>query len=152
MRVIATEVIMIVQRMLEAKGHAVHTIRPTESVADAAAMLTEKAVGALVVSQTGDTVNGILSERDIVRGLTRHGGELLSLPVRSIMTTEVRTCTPEDSSSEIMALMTEHRIRHLPVLKDRKLCGIISIGDVVKDRIDEVMNESEMLKNYVMGI
>ena len=152
MRVLETEVIMIVQRMLEAKGHEVHTIRPTESVADAAAMLTEKAVGALVVSQTGDTVNGILSERDIVRGLTRHGGEVLSLPVRSIMTTAVRTCVPEDSSSEIMALMTEHRIRHLPVLKDRKLCGIISIGDVVKDRIDEVMNESEALKNYVMGI
>ena len=115
-------------------------------------MLKEKSIGALVVSQTGDTVNGILSERDIVRGLTRHGADLLSMPVRNIMSTEVRTCEPDDSSSEIMALMTEYRIRHLPVVRDGKLYGIVSIGDVVKNRIDEVMNESEMLKNYVMGI
>jgi len=143
---------MNVQRMLEAKGHEVHTIRPTASVAEAAEMLTAKAIGALVVCQTGDAVIGILSERDIVRGLTRHGADLLSMPVGSIMSTEVRTCAPEDSTSEIMALMTERRIRHLPVLRDRKLDGIISIGDVVKNRIDEVLNESEMLKNYVMGV
>ena len=143
---------MNVQRMLDGKGHDVHTIRPNETVANAAAALTEKAIGALVVSQTGDGVTGILSERDIVRGLITHGADLLTMPVRSIMSTEVRTCAPDDSSSEIMALMTERRIRHLPVMKDGRLHGIISIGDVVKNRIDEVVNESEMLKNYVMGI
>ena len=74
------------------------------------------------------------------------------MPVHSIMTRDVRTCTPEDSTSEIMALMTEYRIRHLPVIRDGKLHGIVSIGDVVKNRIDEVLSESEMLKNYVMGI
>ena len=143
---------MNVQQMLDAKGHDVLTIDPSASVASAAGILTEKGVGALVVSEGGDTVVGILSERDIVRGISQKGPELLAAPVRRIMSANVRTCTPEDSNSEAMALMTEFRIRHLPVIKEQKLYGIISIGDVVKNRLDELMSESEVLRNYVMGI
>jgi CBS domain-containing protein len=143
---------MNVERMLEEKGRDVRTILPSATVADAVDILTDNRIGALVVSADGVSIAGILSERDIVHGLNSRGAALLGTPVAEIMTTEVRSCTPEDESREVMALMTEFRFRHLPVVSDGKLCGIISIGDVVKSRLDEILNESELLKNYVMGI
>lgn len=143
---------MNVERMLDEKGRDVLTILPSATVADAVAILTGNRIGALVVSADGTSIAGILSERDIVHGLKSRGAALLGTPVAEIMSTEVRSCAPEDTSREVMALMTEFRFRHLPVVSGGKLCGIISIGDVVKNRLDEILNESELLKNYVMGI
>lgn len=143
---------MNVERMLSVKGRDVLTIQPSATVADAADVLTDNRIGALVVSPDGVSVAGILSERDIVHGLTNHGVRLLQMPVADVMTTKVRICTPDDTSGEIMALMTESRFRHLPVMQDGKLCGIISIGDVVKSRLDEILSESEQMRNYIMGV
>lgn len=143
---------MNVERMLERKGRDVLTVLPSATVAEAIGLLTEKRIGALVVSSDGASIAGILSERDIVHGLRSRGADLLALEVAEIMSRDVRCCAPEDTTGEVMAAMTEFRFRHLPVVQDGRLCGIISIGDVVKTRLDELLSESELLRNYVMGI
>jgi CBS domain-containing protein len=124
------------------------TISPEATVRELIALLAEHNVGALVVSDDGERVSGIVSERDIVRRL--HADEaVLDTVVRDIMTAEVRTCAGTDAVTELMQTMTEHRIRHVPVVADGKLTGIISIGDVVKHRIGELEFERDQLDHYV---
>ncbi len=140
-----------VAAILDRKGRNVVTIQPDATVDEATRLLAEHNIGALVVSQSGDEVEGIISERDIVRQMAEVGGEVGGLTVRDVMTAEVTTCTRDMTSDDLMATMTAGRIRHVPVLQDGKLGGIISIGDVVKSRIDELEIETESLKEYVTG-
>jgi CBS domain-containing protein len=124
------------------------TISPEATVRELIALLAEHNVGALVVSDDGEHVSGIVSERDVVRHL--HADEaVLETPVSRIMTAEVRTCAGTDGVTDLMQTMTEHRIRHVPVVADGKLTGIISIGDVVKHRIGELEFERDQLDHYV---
>ncbi|MDQ1660087.1 MAG: hypothetical protein QOJ68_67, partial [Blastococcus sp.] len=129
---------MQISQVLRHKDGEVATIVATESVRTALAVLAERRIGALVVSSDGERVEGILSERDIVRGLHSHGAGLLTEPVSSVMTAVVRTCSLHAGVHELAQLMTDHRIRHVPVVEDGKLLGIVSIGDVVKARLDEL--------------
>ncbi len=142
---------MKVQAMLAAKGGKTVTIRPDSTIETAANLLKLERIGALVVSEDGEHVAGILSERDIVRGLVDKGVGLLEAKVADLMTSEVKSCSPDDSIQEIMSEMTRSRIRHLPVLKGGKLIGIISIGDVVKNRLEELQTETNVLRDYIVG-
>src|SRR5438270_630714 len=119
---------MNVETILRNKGNRVATIRPNATVGDAVGMLNRERIGALVVSENGEGVDGILSERDIVMALGDHGSDLLARPVTEIMTRNVITCEPGDSVGELMAEMTNRRIRHFPVMSGGRLCGIVSIG------------------------
>jgi len=142
---------MNVDAILKVKGDAVVTIRPTATVAEAVEALCKHRIGALVVSANGTEPQGILSERDIVQALGSMGTALLQRRVEELMTKTVVTCGPQDRVADLMALMTERRIRHLPVLRNGKLAGLISIGDVVKNRLDEIELETTSLKAYVAG-
>lgn len=129
-------------------SHEVVTISPDATVRDLVALLAEHNIGALVVSGDGARVDGIVSERDVVRRLHRDSG-VLDATVATIMTTDVRTCAGEDSLTDLMQTMTEHRVRHVPVVAGDRLTGIISIGDVVKSRIGELEFERDQLDSYV---
>jgi CBS domain-containing protein len=142
---------MNVETILRTKGRAVATIRPDETVGAAIDTLISRNIGALVASEDGDTVDGIISERDIVHALARHGARLLILTVDQVMTRPVVTCNPAESISELMAEMTNRRIRHLPVVQDGRLCGIVSIGDLVKNRLDEIEYEANSLRSFISG-
>ena len=142
---------MNVETILRNKGSWVATIRPDATIADAVDMLNRERIGALIVSEDGGSVDGVLSERDIVIALAQHGVELMSRLVYEIMTRDVVTCEPEASVGELMAEMTNRRIRHLPVVKDGKLHGIVSIGDLVKNRLDEVEFEASSLRTFIAG-
>jgi CBS domain-containing protein len=140
---------MRISQVLAAKAiHDVVTISPEASVRELLDLLARHNVGALVVSSDGRSVGGIVSERDVVRRLRDDEG-LLDATVASIMTTDVRTCAPEDTVNDLMQVMTEHRVRHLPVLNGGDLAGIISIGDVVKSRMSELEFERDQLNSYV---
>ena len=132
---------MLIADVLRTKGSFVATVTPDSTVADVLGQLAEHRVGALVVSTDGTHIDGIVSERDVVRHLYRVGARLLDEPTRTIMTTEVRTCSPTDKVDDLMVVMTEHRIRHVPVVVERALVGIVSIGDVVKSRIGDLEGE-----------
>ena len=138
---------MKVQAMLDAKGSEVATTRPDATIATAIGILKQEGIGALVVTDSGGDLAGIISERDIVRGLVDHGGDLLEMPVAELMTRSVKTCGPDHNANDVMAEMTRSRIRHLPVLDGGRLCGIISIGDVVKHRLDELEMETNVLRD-----
>ena len=140
---------MDVASILRTKGSSVATASPEATITDIAARLKQEKIGALVVSDDGVKVLGIISERDIVRGLADHGPNLLEKRADDLMTAEVFTCTPNDTTGDLMAVMTERRIRHIPVTEDGALCGIVSIGDVVKDRLDEIEREANALRDYV---
>ncbi len=140
---------MDVASILRIKGSSVATAPPEATITDIAAKLKEEKIGALIVSDDGLKVLGIISERDIVRGLADHGLDLLEKRAEELMTAEVMTCTPNDTTGDLMAIMSEKRIRHIPVTEDGKLCGIVSIGDVVKDRLDEIEREANALRDYV---
>ncbi len=140
---------MDVASILRAKGSAVATAPPEATITDIAAKLKQEKIGALVVSDDGVKVLGIISERDIVRGLADHGLDLLERRADELMTAEVLTCTPNDTTGDLMAVMTKLRIRHIPVTEDGKLCGIVSIGVVVKDRLVEIEREANALRDYV---
>lgn len=142
---------MRIQDVLRSKGDAVYTIRPDSSVADLLESLASHNVGALVVSADGSTVDGIVSERDVVRRMHDRGVSVLDEPVSAIMTSTVTTCTEQDTVEDLMRLMTDHRIRHIPVLRDGALVGVISIGDVVKNRIGELEHERTNLIGYIAG-
>ena len=142
---------MNVETILRNKGNWVATIRPDEPIAAAVDMLIRERVGALVVSENGEGVDGILSERDIVIALGDHGEELLSRPVSEIMTRDVFVCEPSDTVGDLMAEMTNRRIRHFPVVADGRLRGIVSIGDLVKSRLDEVEFEASSLRTFIAG-
>ena len=138
---------MTVAAILRSKGNKVVTIRPDASIAVAAKRLRMENIGSLVVSETGSDVQGILSERDIVLSLAVHDGDLRGRTVAEVMTRAVRTCSPEDKVSALMAVMTRHRVRHLPVLDHGKLVGIVSIGDVVKRRLEDVELERDVMRD-----
>ena len=142
---------MNVDAILRGKGRDVATIRPDARIAEAVRMLRVKGIGAIVVSEDGRHVDGILSERDVVHALDDGGGPVLERPVSGLMTAQVVTCAPDDRIENLMALMTQRRIRHLPVLRDGELYGIVSIGDVVKNRLDEVEYEASSLRSFIAG-
>ncbi len=127
------------------------TIGPDDSVRELLGVLAEHNVGAVVVSADGVSLDGIVSERDVVRRLHRVGAELLDRPVREIMTAVVHTCAPEDRVESLRSTMTKHRIRHLPVMSNGRMVGIVSIGDVVKYAISELQSEREHLEQYLRG-
>ena len=141
---------MNVEYILARKGREVRTIRPSASLEDALQRLRRERIGSLVVSETGTDLVGILSDRDILYAIADHGADVLGESVGSTMTGKVFTCSRGDRVSAIMALMTERRIRHVPVVEeDGRLCGMISIGDVVKQRLDEIEGEADALREYV---
>jgi CBS domain-containing protein len=134
------------------KNSAVLTVRPEDTIMKLAQLLRVEDVGAMIVSHDGTSVDGIISERDIVRALAVDEGRILSLPVSSLMTTGVVTCSPDDSIADIAHLMTEHRVRHVPVRDARhRLVGIVSIGDVLKHRVDEVQFEATVLRDIAIA-
>ena len=148
---------MLIEHILHRKGREVETISPSASVSDAAVLLRDRNIGALVVipdeeAEDGVTVAGILSERDVVRALgvaDADSAAVLGQPVSSLMTTDVVTSEPRTTVDELMRLMTDRRIRHVPVLDGGELAGIVSIGDVVKSRIDELQEEADTLHEYL---
>ena len=142
---------MNVETILGTKGRAVATIRPEDTVGAAVEALVSGNIGALVASEDAEHVDGIISERDIVHALARHGDALLALTVADVMTRSVVTCDPTESVAELMAEMTNRRIRHLPVVQNGRLCGIVSIGDVVKNRLDEIEYEARSLRSFIAG-
>ncbi|MDD9911133.1 MAG: CBS domain-containing protein [Ahrensia sp.] len=141
---------MSVQEILAVKGNNVVTASADDSVADVAAMLAENKIGALVVIE-GDAVTGIASERDLIRAVHKNGAAALAEPVRNFMTSKVVSCKPSDTIDQLMEMMTAGRFRHLPVLDDGKLVGIVSIGDVVKRKIEQAERDAEDLKRYIAG-
>jgi CBS domain-containing protein len=140
---------MNVSNLLATKGREVATISQERSVTDALAILKERGVGALVVTGSLPPLVGILSERDIVRALATQGVDALDADVAELMTSEVRVCDEDTSMASLMGLMTEHHIRHVPVVQDGKLAGLVSIGDVVKARLDELESDKQELLDYV---
>jgi CBS domain-containing protein len=138
-----------ISAVLKSKGSSVTTIGPDATVAAAVADMARHNVGALVVSSDGRTVEGIVSERDVTRALDSFGGALLDKPIRLIMSSEVRTASPDENIESLAVMMTEYRIRHVPVLEDGVLAGIISVGDVVKSRIEELEEDRDALLQYI---
>lgn len=143
---------MLIEHILATKGRDVVTVRPTDAVARAVTTLRRHGIGAVIVSDDdGATPSGILSERDIVRALADHGPAALERPVSEVMTADVFTCGPDASTDELMGVMTERRIRHIPVLVDGRIAGVVSIGDVVKHRVGELAEEARTLVEYVQS-
>lgn len=140
---------MLVKDVLAHKGTSVATIPPDSSIADAVALLAEHHVGALVVSDDGHRIDGIVSERDVVRALHSRGDGLLGAAVREIMTANVHTCDPHDEIRSLARTMTDNRFRHMPVEVDGSLAGIVTIGDVVKGRLDELETEHDQMVEYI---
>lgn len=142
---------MKVERILDAKGRTVETIRPDAPVDLAIHRLIDRHIGALVVSADGSHLEGVISERDLVRALARHGTRLLDMPVSQVMSPAV-TCTPDTTIRDAMASMTRTRHRHLPVVADGAVVGLVSIGDVVKHRLEEMELEASVLRDaYIAG-
>ncbi len=142
---------MKVNAMLAAKGDKVVTVQPDATIATVVQMLKLEGIGALVVSDDGTRILGIISERDVVRALVDHGEEILKMRVSELMTRSVKTCEPDANIKDVMVEMTRSRFRHLPVERNGKLCGIISIGDVVKNRLEELEAEASVLRDYIVG-
>jgi CBS domain-containing protein len=140
-----------ISRLLHRKGSDVVTIDGSESVRTALSLLAERGIGALVVSADGRAIDGILSERDVARALDERGAGLLGDPVSSVMTPDVHTCEPGASVHDLAQMMTDRRIRHVPVVEDGGLVGIVSIGDVVKARLDELEEERKQLVDYIQS-
>ena len=138
-----------VSSVLKHKGHDVVTVTPQQTVAWIVKVLTQNRIGAVpVINQEGQLI-GIISERDIIRGMSEHAGAVLALPADQLMTRYVKTCSSDDELVGLMEVMTLQRIRHLPVIQNGALHGIVSIGDVVKQRLEEVQSEAEDLRRYI---
>lgn len=140
---------MQVSVLLQQKGAGVVTVPPGLVTAEAVAVLAEHRIGAVVVSDDGRRIDGVLSERDVVRALAREGAGVLDAPVSRWMTAEVVTCVPDTTVEQLMTTMTDRRIRHVPVVVDGELAGVVSIGDVVKDRISGLEAETRVLHDYI---
>jgi len=140
---------MTVEHILLSKGRDVVTIEPQRSLAEAARVLSERRIGALVVSDAAQPVLGILSERDIVRAVARRGASALNEPVSGSMTEKVMTCTGRMAINEVMEMMTAGKFRHVPVVEGGQLAGIVSIGDIVKHRLAEVEAETQAMREYI---
>lgn len=141
---------MSVEKILAKKGRNVITILPEHMVGDAAKVLSEHKIGVMTVCDHKGRLEGILSERDLVRGIAKYGSAILNMPVRNLMTTAVITCKPTDDLKDLMQIMTNRRIRHLPVLENFRLVGIVSIGDIVSFRLQEAQIEMNVLRDYAM--
>ncbi|MGH8775775.1 MAG: CBS domain-containing protein [Jiangellaceae bacterium] len=140
---------MRISDVIRAKGDAVVTVEPSIDVRTLLSVLAEHGIGAAVVSTDGETVEGIVSERDIVRALASRGATVISEPVSAIMTADVKTCPPDAPVVDLMTVMTHGRFRHVPVVRDGKLAGIVSIGDIVKNRVGELEIERDSLSRYI---
>jgi CBS domain-containing protein len=140
---------MLIAQILAGKGRDVVSTRPDATVAEVASLLKARRIGAVVVTDAAGGLCGIISERDLARGLSDHGAKLLDMRVSQLMTADVVTCSPDDGIAQLMHTMTERRFRHLPVIEDGRMIGIISIGDVVKHRIDQLEFERDQLDSYV---
>jgi len=140
---------MRISDVLRNKGTEVFTVQPDTTVRDFLAVMVERRIGACVLSADGTTVSGIVSERDIARALHERGAGILAEPVSAIGTSEVHSCHPEESLDELTRVMTERRVRHIPVLVDGQLAGLVSIGDVVKHRMNELESERQALVDYI---
>jgi CBS domain-containing protein len=142
---------MSVSTILGGKGRVVVTASPKDKVEVVVRLLAEKKIGAVVVVSPAGAIMGIVSERDIVRHLASDGPGMMAMAVDSVMTKNVRTAREQDTEAELMTLMTDHRIRHLPVVTNGRLTGMVSIGDVVKHRIAMIERETEDIKAYIAG-
>ena len=142
---------MRISNVLRSKGATVVTVQPDETIKGLLRLLAEHRIGAMVVSTDGRTLEGIVSERDVVRALHTEGPALLDRKVSDIMTADVHTCGPEAPIDDLMRTMTDERVRHIPVVVDGVLRGIVSIGDVVKFRIDELTSERDQLSAYIQS-
>ena len=142
---------MSIQSILDHKGSKVVTIAPDTRVGAAALRLRLEHIGAIVITGEDRHIEGILSERDIVEGLTEHGAAVIDLPVSALMSRNVRTCKPDAEIRDVMRLMTLHRIRHVPVAENGILRGIVSIGDVVKSRLEDMELETNVLRDYAVA-
>ena len=143
---------MTVRRILQHKGDTgIVTVAPGSPVAEAASILAERRIGTVIVSPDGKRAAGILSERDIVRGVAREGAAVLDRPVDDLMTRRLETCPLDERADRVLARMTEGRFRHMPVVEDGEMIALISLGDVVKMRLDEVRAERDALEDMVMG-
>jgi CBS domain-containing protein len=142
---------MIVSQILKRKGSQVYTVAKKTPIAEVARLLASKRIGATVVIDQNNSVEGIISERDIVSGLSSYGAKVLDMPVEELMTKNVITRGIESQIDELRLEMTNSRIRHLPILDDGKLVGLISIGDVVKNRVEELQAEGDMLREYILS-
>ena len=138
-----------VSSVLKHKGHDVVTVAPQQTVVSVVKVLAQNRIGAApVINEEGQLI-GIISERDIIRGMSEHADAVLTLPAEQLMTRDVKTCSSEDQLVDLMEVMTLQRIRHLPVIQNGALHGIVSIGDVVKQRLEEVQSEAEDLRRYI---
>jgi CBS domain-containing protein len=142
------EPVMKVADILRIKGSQVKTVPPHETALLLSAQLRAAQIGALVVSADGHSIDGIVSERDLAYGLATHGARLPAIPISDLMTRAVVVCSPEDSITDVMKLMTQRRIRHVPVKDGDRLVGIVSIGDVLKHRLGELQVEANVLRDY----
>lgn len=140
---------MTVQQVLEAKGSQVVTVSADAPLREAVGLLVSEVIGAVMVLDGEGRLAGVLSERDVVEGLSRWGDGVLGLPVSSVMRKEVPTCSPTDSMLRVMALMSDRRVRHVPVIAEGRLTGVLSVGDAVKYRINEVEAEAQALREYI---
>jgi CBS domain-containing protein len=142
---------MFVSDILAQKGGLVFTVTPRTPVAQLAQQLSTRRIGSVLVMDASDAIAGIVSERDLVRAISEHGAGALELEARQVMTRNVVTCDPDDSIDHITELMTRGRFRHLPVMRHGELLGLVSIGDVVKARLEETRHETEALKAYIVA-
>ncbi|WP_214403685.1 CBS domain-containing protein [Pseudonocardia lacus] len=142
---------MKIADILGVKGGAVHSVRPTSTVEQVVDRLGAYGVGALLVGDEHVAIRGIVSERDVVRGLREHGAAVLAMPVTAVLTSHVRTCTPQETIAVVMARMTTGRFRHMPVVEGRTLVGMVSIGDLVKHRVREMELETGVLRDVVIA-
>lgn len=143
---------MLVHQILKSKSDdAVVTVSPDTTIAVAAKTLAERRIGTVVVSQDGHKADGILSERDIVRELAKRGGAFLNDPVEKYMTAKLVTCSRDDKADAVLQMMTDGRFRHMPVLENGQLVGLITLGDVVKARLTELAMEKDALEGMIMG-
>jgi len=142
---------MFVSDILAQKGGLVFTVTPGTSVAQLSQQLSTRRIGSVLVLDGEGSVAGIVSERDLVRALASHGAKAMELEARQVMTRDVVTCDPDDSIDQVMQTMTQGRFRHLPVVRHGELLGLVSIGDVVKTRLEETKHETEALKAYIVA-
>ncbi|MEI7871055.1 MAG: CBS domain-containing protein [Alphaproteobacteria bacterium] len=142
---------MFVSDILSQKGGSVFTVTPGTSVAQVSQQLSVRRIGSVLVLDSEGGVAGIVSERDLVRALASHGAKALELEARQVMTRDVVTCDPDESIDQVMETMTSGRFRHLPVVRHGELLGLVSIGDIVKARIEETTHETEALKAYIVA-
>ncbi|MGD2171213.1 MAG: CBS domain-containing protein [Gammaproteobacteria bacterium] len=141
---------MIIAEILKKKGRRVLTVQQTAPVLEATSRLTQDRIGALVVSSSGRDIQGIVSERDILHALGRYGADLITMKVEDIMTRHVETCTPHDDVKQVMSMMAQHRCRHMPVVGDNGLCGILSVRDIVKQRLEGGEEETDVAREALV--